>query len=125
VPAVSENGIVAYDLEPPGPPGDIARFTPPSKPGTVSPQPRYVPGPLADGMARVVLDDDYYLGPGFSGYRAGSSESPRRVFDIPREQYDRWQAAIDAYQAMQEEIEALVSDRARNPLPVPSPGLPP
>jgi hypothetical protein len=130
VPAVSETGIHACDLEPPLRPGEtgyplIARFTPLSKPGTASPRPRYVPGPLPAGMARVVLNEDYYTGPGFTDYHAGSSESPCRVFDIPQEQRDRWQAASDAYYAMQEEIEALIEDRSRNPRPVPSPGLPP
>jgi hypothetical protein len=127
VPAVSETGIHACDLEPPLRPGGPAapHFSPLRNPGTRSAAPRYVPGPLPAGMARVVLDEDYYTGPGFTDYRAGSSESPCRVFDIPQEQRDRWQAAIDAYYAMQEEIEARIEDRSRNPLPVPSPGLPP
>lgn len=35
-----------------------------------------------------------------------------------------WLAVKAAFTAMEDEIEALVSDRARNPLPAPSPGLP-
>lgn len=80
--------------------------------GRPAARPKYVPGPLAEGMVRVVLTDDYYLGPGFDIYVEGSSREPYEVFDIPREQYDRWEATRTAYFVMQEEIEALKSARS-------------
>lgn len=49
---------------------------------------------------------------------------PYRVFDVPAGSYERWKAAKAAFTAMEEEIEALISERSRNPLPRPSPGLP-
>jgi hypothetical protein len=127
--AMDETGIVAYDLEPPLRPGDPGYLLTPHvepirMPGNRTTRPRYIPGPLAEGTARVVLDEDYYAGPGFTDYREGADERPRDVFDVPQEQRDRWEAVIAAYQAMQEEIETLVSDRARNPPPAPSQGLP-
>jgi hypothetical protein len=82
------------------------------------PPPHYNPGPLADGMARVHLSDDYYLGPVWGDYHPPTSYSPEDVFDIPAEQRDRWQAAEDAYRAMREEIEGLMAARRRSPEPV-------
>ena len=53
------------------------------------------------------MEDDYYTGPEFSDWAGEETEHPGRIFDIPREQYERWMAARDAYAAMQEEITAL------------------
>ena len=83
-----------------------------------APFPRYVPGPLADGMARVHLSDDYYLGPVWGDYHPPTSYRPEDVFDIPAEQRERWVAALYAYRAMQEEIEGLMEARRRKPEPV-------
>ena len=74
-------------------------------------RPRYVPGPLAEGAARVVLSDDYYLGPQFSTYDDRSPREPYEVFDIPAEQLARWEAAEAAYSLMQQEIGTLRSER--------------
>lgn len=119
--SAGEKWVSGYDLVPSV--QLIPRVEPMRHPGTAPAVPRYVPGPLAEGMARVILDDDYYAGTGWRDY-AITRASPREVFDIPLEQRDRWCAAIDAYQAMQEEIGALIDERGRNPLPRPSPGLP-
>jgi hypothetical protein len=35
----------------------------------------------------------------------------RNVYDVPREQYDRWVAAKKGYARMQDEIRALIRDR--------------
>lgn len=123
----NETTVAAYDLEPPSP----APLVPPVLPlldrGDRSPMPRYVPRPLAEGMVRVVLDSagpdgepaDFML---YDEYPA--LVRPYRVFDVPAGQYERWRSAKEAFAAMQAEIEAAVSDRARNPPPSPSPGLP-
>lgn len=109
-------GLAPYDLTPTYPlvPGyallrDLGRRLPP---------PRYVPGPLADGAARVHLSDDYYLGPVWGDYHPQNTYSPDSVFDIPAEQRNRWQAAMDAYADMQAEIEMLMDARRRNPEPI-------
>lgn len=126
----NETGIMAYDLEPPTP--VIPRVEPlrrplvrnPSGPGVA---PRYAPGPQPEGTVRVVLDS---AGPDgepadFRTYEEWPTlVEPYRVFDVPAELYERWVAAKAAFTAMEEEIEALIRERARNPLPVPSPGLP-
>jgi len=83
-----------------------------------SPPPRYVPGPQPEGTARVVLGDDYYLGAGWGDYRPQDTRSPEDVFDVPAEQRDRWQAAGEAYDAMQDEIAALMQARREAPQPV-------
>lgn len=96
--------LIPFDLEPPSPLRGA---------GDLFAHPRYVPTPLATGNARVTLDEDYYLGPRFSIYVDGSSHRPDEVFDIPREQYERWEATQAAYYAMQEEIGALIEARRR------------
>jgi hypothetical protein len=84
-------------------------------PGTDT-RPRYVPGPLAEGMVRVVLSPGGYEEPaGFSAYTGERFIEPRRVFDVPAEQYERWRAAAAAFDAMQEDIEATISARAQPP----------
>lgn len=116
---MNETGIHACDRTP-GP----ALVPNPSGPGVA---PRYVPAPQPGGTVRVVLDSA-----GCDGEPADFCPyvtypvlaEPYRVFDIPREQYERWQAAKAAFAAMEEEIEALISQRALNPPPAPSPGLP-
>ena len=80
--------------------------------------PRYVPGPQPEGTARVTLSDDYYLGSVWGDYRPQDTRSPEDVFDIPAEQRDRWQAAGEAYDAMQDEIAALMQARQEAPQPV-------
>lgn len=77
-------------------------------------RPRYVPGPLAEGMTRVVLTDGTYEDPPefrlYDDYP--TLVEPRQVFDIPTERYERWQAAATAFDAMQEEIEAAIEARS-------------
>jgi hypothetical protein len=122
----NETGIIAYDLAPPGR-WPMPRLRPLLDRGERSPMPRYVPGPLAEGTVRVVLSSAGADGepPDFEPYETyWTTPEPYRVFDVPREQYERWRAAKEAFRAMEEEIEALISDRARDPLPRPSPGLP-
>lgn len=122
-----ETGIIAYDLEPPGEPPPLARFSPLRERAERGIRPRYVPGPQPQGTVRVVLDS---AGPngepaGFRTYEEYPTlVEPYRVFDVPSGQYERWAAAKAAFGAMEEEIEALVSGRARDPLLRPSPGLP-
>lgn len=73
--------------------------------------PRYKPGPLAEGMVRVVLSSAGCDGepPDFEPYETyWTMPEPYRVFDIPAEQYERWVAAKAAFGAMGEEIEELL-----------------
>lgn len=79
------------------------------------PRPRYTPPPLPEGFARVELDVDYDTGERFTDWAAEDAAFPARVFDVPREQYDRWVTARDAYAAMQEEIAELRAERLRTP----------
>jgi len=79
---------------------------------------RYVPQPQPEGTARVVLGDGYYEHEYWNDYRAGNAEFPENVFDVPVEQRDRWQVAMDAYSAMQDEIRELMAARKRAPKPV-------
>jgi hypothetical protein len=111
-------GIRSFDLTPSGRHPLIPSYAPLRNVRYRLPLPRYAPGPLADDMARVILDDDYYLGPQWGDYYPQTSCSPDAVFDVPSEQRDRWQAAMDAYRAMQEEIEGLMEARRRSPEPV-------
>ncbi len=91
----------------------------PSGPGVA---PRYVPAPQPEGTVRVILDGSAGDGEP-AGFRLYDDypvlPAPYRVFDVPQEQYERWQAAKAAVAAMEEEIEALVSQRFRNPPPAP------
>jgi len=77
--------------------------------------PRYKPGPLAEGIVRVVLTPADYENPAdFTLYdEYWTTPEPYRVFDVPAEQYERWKAAKAAFSAMGEEIDALVSESAR------------
>lgn len=130
---MSEPGVVAFDLQPPLMPGDpghpvTPRFSPLLDRGERSPMPRYVPGPQPEGTVRVVLDSAGCNGEpaSFQLYEAYPTLArPHEVFDVPRERYERWEAALTAFLAVEEEIEALIDVRARDPLPRPSPGLPP
>jgi len=91
----------------------------PQRPGQRnSTPPRYVPQPQPEGTVRVVLGDGYYEHEYWNDYRAGNAEFPEAVFDIPVEQRDRWQVAMDAYSAMQHEIAALMEARRRAPGPI-------
>lgn len=117
---MSETWIFTYDLEPPAPlPPAAAEYSPLRNPWRQAPRPRprWAPPPLADGFVRVELDEDYYLGPGFSEWTGSEAEYPTRIFDIPREQYERWVSARDAYAAMQEEVGALYGNRLNAPPP--------
>jgi hypothetical protein len=85
-----------------------------------------VPQPQPEGTVRVVLSSATYEEP--AGFRA-YAEYPvipesYRVFDVPAELYGQWVAAQAAFDLMQEKIEELMRHQARDPLPVPSPGLP-
>lgn len=60
---------------------------------------------MAD-MVRVVLGDDFYQGESYY-------EDPRGDYEVPREQVQRWAAAVEAYQAMQGEIAALMDERVK------------
>ncbi len=110
-----ETGIFACDLTPPVP--LLPHLEPLRHPGQPSPRPRWAPPPLPDGFARVELDDDYYAGPGFSEWTGSETGYPTRIFDVPREQYERWMSARDAYAAMQEEVSALYDSRLNAPPP--------
>ena len=91
----------------------------PQRPGQRnSTPPRYVPQPQPEGTVRVVLGDGYYEHEYWNDYRAANAEFPEAVFDIPVEQRDRWQVAMDAYSAMQHEIAALMEARRRAPGPI-------
>jgi len=91
----------------------------PQRPGQRnSTPPRYVPQPQPEGTVRVVLGDGYYEHEYWNDYRAANAEFPEAVFDIPVEQRDRWQVAMDAYSAMQDEIRELMAARRRAPEPV-------
>lgn len=83
--------------------------------GTLKPPPRYVPGPVADGHARVVLwAGDPETPAGFGDYGDGhESYLVPDVFDVPADQRDRWAAAQEAFDVMQDEISALVEARSR------------
>jgi hypothetical protein len=102
---MNETGVTAYDLEPAR--NLMPHVEPLRHPGQPSPRPRWAPPSLPDGHVRVELEDDYYAGAYFSDWAATETDRPGEVFDIPREQYDRWVAARDAYTAMQDEIEAV------------------
>jgi hypothetical protein len=89
---------------------DLPLIPNPSGPGVA---PRFVPAPQPEGTVRVVLDEDYYEGDGFALYEDYPVLArPHDVFDIPAEQYEHWRAAVDAYHAVQSEIENLTSERA-------------
>lgn len=79
-------------------------------------RPLYAHGPQPEGTVRVVLDSA-----GCDGEQAGfrlyedypTLVEPYRVFDVPREQFERWRAAKEAFGVMGQEIEALTDERAR------------
>ena len=124
---VSENdtGIVAYDLALPLMPGDpgypvTPRASPLLERAERGVRPRYVPGPQPEGTVRVVLDSAGCNGEPatFRLYEAYPTLArPSEVFDVPQEQYERWEAALSAFLAMEDEIEALIG--ARGPVPPP------
>ena len=82
--------------------------------GERSPMPRYVPGPQPEGTVRVVLESsgpngepaDFRL---YNDYP--TLVEPYRVFDVPREQCERWRAAKEAFGAMEDEIEIRQGQR--------------
>lgn len=92
----------------------IPRATPLRDRGLNSPAPRYVPGPLAEGQARVVLSSATCEEPAeFRLYDEWPTlVEPYRVFDLPAGQVERWRQVQAAFDAMQEEIEALISARS-------------
>lgn len=112
----AQTGIELYDLAPPTARGPmLPTYTELRHPPEPRPQPRWTAPPLAEGFARVELDDDYYTGAQFSDWTGADGRYPARVFDIPREQYERWVSARDAYAAMQAEVEAMREERLRTP----------
>jgi hypothetical protein len=111
MPASGVTGIVGYDLEMPGfrhPP-----LTPVRTPYPAAPPTRWAPPPLADAYVRVELDEDDDGRAYFSDWTGPDAEYPTRVFDVPREQYERWVSARDAWYAAQEEMEAVRDERAK------------
>lgn len=64
-------------------------------------------------MAKVSLSDDYYIGEHWTDHTDGKIAiyGYHDVYEIPVEQRDRWQAAMDAYQQMQGEIRELMRER--------------
>lgn len=83
----------------------------------VGPGPFYKPdGPPPEGTVRVALAGESYGEPAtFSEYDASYAlhrmTRPDAVFEVPREQFERWQAALAAFYSMQDEIEALIDAR--------------
>jgi hypothetical protein len=79
-------------------------------------RPVYVPAQPPEGTVRVVLDSagcngepaDFQLHEEHS-----TTPQPYRVFDVPREQYERWRSAKEAFGMMEDEIEKLTGERAR------------
>lgn len=108
---VAATGIVAYDLVPPSSLPPVPVFSPFRHPAERQRRPRWTPPPLTDGHVRVELDEDYYAGPGWTDWNGSDADYPSRIFDIPAEIRERWLKAMDAYAAMQDEIEALLSAR--------------
>jgi hypothetical protein len=109
--------LYPYDLGVPEPPGGFKNLVPRTAPlGSPPPLPYYVPGPQPEGTVRVVLDNASYEDPATADlYEPGLHRlvQPHRVFDVPAEQYERWQAAAAAFDAMQEDIESVISARAQ------------
>lgn len=54
---------------------------------------------------KVALGDDYYQGAYFS------TVSSLLDYEVPRSQLERWEAAAEAYEAMQTEIERVMRDQ--------------
>lgn len=97
------------DLEPP------ARLLTPSFSGSSDPRSgRYIPGPLAEGMVRVVLRSSSYEDPAACTPYDEYPFIPMayEVYDLPAETVEHWNAARVAYEAEQGEIEATISARA-------------
>jgi hypothetical protein len=107
--------ILTYDMVLPLLPAPLAAGLFRDRIANPQPQPRYVPPPLADGHVRVEIDRDYYTGEEFSEWTDADARYPARVFEVRREQYDRWVAVRAAYYAMQEEIETMREERSRTP----------
>ncbi|MEU5596669.1 hypothetical protein [Streptomyces sp. NPDC020298] len=59
---------------------------------------------------RVGLSDDYYLGEQFVT-EPQSCWSEENVYEVPREQAERWQAAESAWAEAQEEMGAVMGER--------------
>ncbi len=70
--------------------------------------PVYSPQPQPSGTVRVILFDDYYLGPLYEEYTKERKPSPGSVFDIPDDTYERWKAAEEAWMIAQEEMRTLM-----------------
>ncbi|MEV7034614.1 hypothetical protein AB0N99_30835 [Streptomyces sp. NPDC093272] len=59
---------------------------------------------------RVGLSDDYYRNEQFVTDPA-ADWSRENVYEVPREQAERWQAAQDAWEAAQQEMGAIMNER--------------
>ncbi len=108
-------GVVAYDLVPPAvsPMVTVRPFR--DLMAAQVPAPRFLAPPVPCDRARVRLGDDYYTGPEWADWSGDETRYPAEIFDVPREQYDRWEAASAAYRQMQEEIGELRSARLAEP----------
>lgn len=60
---------------------------------------------MSEEMVKVSLGDDYYLGAYFN------AQNGPRDYEIPKSQWERWEAATAAYEAMQNEIEQVMRDQ--------------
>ena len=125
----AQAGIELYDLAPPT--ALMPHFTELRLPPERQPRPRYLVPPVPDGHVRVELGDDYYAGAVWARWHCitgDTADSPMAIFDVPAEQVARWEEAQAAYQAMQDEIEALQETRRqmqREAWQAGAPALPP
>ena len=78
-----------------GLPHDLPEYTP-----NVLPEQR-----APEEIAKVSLGDDYYQGAYFSTVAAHLD------YEIPKSQLERWEAAVAAYSAMQDEIEKAMREQ--------------
>jgi|HubBroStandDraft_6_1064221.scaffolds.fasta_scaffold00315_31 hypothetical protein len=78
---------------------------------------RYIAGPQPEGTVRVVLHASSYEEPAECRPYDSYPFAPMayQVYDLPAETVERWKAAAEAFDAMQEEIEATISARAQPP----------
>lgn len=70
---------------------------------------------MTDDTVRVRISDDYYEHEQFSTLPQ-TWWSADDLYDVPREQVDRWQAAQEAWTAAQQEMAALMDARRQQRL---------
>lgn len=66
---------------------------------------------MTSDMVQVHIADDYYEHEQFSALPQ-TWWSADDVYDVPREQVDRWQAAQDAWTEAQQEMATIMRERA-------------